>query len=308
MLLALFRLIRLVNLAIVVIAQYLVYGLLLLPPFRQAGISPALDGLHFSLLVLVTVLITAGGYIINDIIDAPGDQANRPERWVVGRTISQRQAYQWYWGSNILGLALALYLAWQVGNIFLAGLHPLAVGLLYLYSAYLKRQVLSGNFLVSLFCAGVAGIVWFAERAGFAALCQELPERAGQAGWAITWYMVFAFLATMFREIVKDMEDAPGDASTDCRTLPLQWGIPAARGIAASFGLGLLFFLLYLPFSQPAFFEARGLAYLAALVVLPLLAALILLLRAQDKPDFHLVSQLAKLIMLSGLGMLFFLA
>jgi 4-hydroxybenzoate polyprenyltransferase len=308
MILVFLRLIRPVNLAIVAITQYLVYGWLLLPPFRQAGISPALDGEHFSILVLVTLILTACGYIINNIFDAASDAVNRPERLLVGRDVSLPQAWRWYGGAHTWGLALALYLAWQVGNILLAGLYPLAAVLLHFYSTSLKRQVLSGNILVALFCAGVAGIVWFAEREGFAALARELPDQAGRAGWVITWYMVFAFLATMFREIIKDMEDAPGDRIARYRTLPVEWGVPAARGIAAAFGLGLLLFLLYLPFSQLSFFSTSGLAYLATLVVLPLLAALLLLLRAQDKADFHLVSQLAKLIMLSGLGMLLFLA
>ena len=83
MLKALLRLVRFPNLVIVALTQYLLYYGLLLPAFRQYSLEPALDGEHFSLLVAVTLLISAGGYVINDIVDFRIDLINRPDKVVI---------------------------------------------------------------------------------------------------------------------------------------------------------------------------------------------------------------------------------
>ncbi|MCB0571814.1 MAG: geranylgeranylglycerol-phosphate geranylgeranyltransferase [Phaeodactylibacter sp.] len=308
MILALFRLIRLPNLVIVALTQYLVYYILLIPAFRQAGIAPALDGLHFNLLVITTVLITAGGNIFNDIVDFRIDLANRPEKVVINRKIRKETAYWLYFCINLLGFVTALYLAFYVNKVYLANLFPLAVSMLFLYSTHFKRLPFVGNFLIALFCAGVAGIIWFAEREGFETLRGVAPEKAAQAGLAITWYMVFAFMSTMFREIIKDMEDLQGDLGANCRTIPALWGIGVGKASAAFFGLGLLAFLIYLPFRQPEWFTRPSLYYLFFVIALPLSIALVLLIRSNGKKAFYNLSQLAKLIMLSGLAMLLLLA
>ena len=305
---ALLRLVRFPNLVIVALTQYLLYYILLLPAFRQQGLEPALDDSHFSLLVAVTVLITAGGYVINDIVDFRIDLINRPTRVVINRQIRVQSAYWLYFCFNLLGFLIALYLSFHIECIPLANLFPLAVILLFVYSTYLKSRAVVGNLLISFFCAGVAGIVWFAEREGFKGLLGRDPQLAGHIGSIISWYMVFAFLSTMFREVIKDMEDLQGDVGANCRTIPARWGLPVARAIAAAFGLGLAAFLVYLPLSMPALFTSLGVLFLIFCILLPLFLAMIRVFRAQNKEQFHQLSQLAKLIMLGGLAMLLFLA
>ena len=297
MLRALLRLVRFPNLAIVALAQYLIYYILLLPAFQQYNLEPILDDAHFSLLVAVTVFITAGGYVINDIIDFRIDLVNRPDKVVINRQIRVQSAYWLYFCFNLMGFLLALYLSFHVECIPLANLFPLAVALLFLYSTYLKRQALVGNLLIALFCAGVAGIVWFAEREAFRELIEQAPALAGRIGSIISWYMAFAFLSTMFREVVKDMEDVQGDVGANCRTIPVRWGMKVAKGVAAAFGLG-----------RPGLFTELSLAFLIFGVLAPLLLALVWVFRAREKKQFYRLSQLAKLIMLGGLAMLFFLA
>lgn len=305
---ALLRLVRFPNLLIVALTQCLLYYILLLPAFRQYGLAPALDGPHFGLLVAVTVLITAGGYVINDIVDFRIDLINRPEKVVVNRQIRVQSAYWLYFCFNLMGFLIALYLSFHVECIPLANLFPLAVALLFFYSTYLKRLAILGNLLVAFFCAGVAGIVWFAERESFRELMEQAPALAGRIGGIISWYMAFAFLSTMFREVIKDMEDVQGDVSADCRTLPVRWGMRAAKGVAASFGVGLAVFLIHLALSQPMLFTELSLVFLIFSVLAPLLLALIWIFGAREKEHYHRLSQAAKVIMLGGLAMLFFLA
>lgn len=42
-------------------------------------------------------------------------------------------------------------------------------------------------------------------------------------------YTAFAFLMTLIREIVKDMQDVKGDGRSHCRTIPIVWGMKAAQ-------------------------------------------------------------------------------
>ena len=308
MLKALLRLVRFPNLLIVALTQYLLYYELLLPAFRQYSLQPALDDEHFSLLVAVTLLISAGGYVINDIVDFRIDLINRPDTVVINRQVRVQSAYWLYFCFNLLGFLISLYLSFHIECIPLANLFPLAVILLFVYSTYLKSRPIVGNLLIALFCAGVAGIVWFAEREPFQQLLEQAPAIAGRLGGIISWYMAFAFLSTMFREIVKDMEDVQGDVGANCRTIPVRWGIRVAKGIAAAFGLGLAVFLIYLPLGSPELFTRTSLVFLVFGILLPLFLALIWVFRAHEKEQFHRLSQLTKFVMLSGLGLLLLLA
>jgi 4-hydroxybenzoate polyprenyltransferase len=118
-------------------------------------------------------------------------------------------------------------------------------------------------------------------------------------------YSCFAFFSTLFREIVKDMEDMDGDAQT-CRTLPIVLGKTAAKWVA--FASGILFLLYAYRFVrlqllaqqvwQPILF--------IFLIVLPWFWAFFRLFQAKEKADFTRLSAFAKIIMLSGLLLLLF--
>ena len=62
------RLVRFPNLVIVVLTQYLLQYAILMPTIHRLGMQPVLPHFPFFLLVLSTVLIAAGGYIVNHAI------------------------------------------------------------------------------------------------------------------------------------------------------------------------------------------------------------------------------------------------
>ena len=83
------KLIRAKNLVIVAITQYLLQYLVVYPYHAESSTQPVLDLLHFSLLVLVTVLVAAGGYIINDLKDIEIDKINKPNERAIENGISE---------------------------------------------------------------------------------------------------------------------------------------------------------------------------------------------------------------------------
>ena len=301
---SLFRLIRLPNLLIVALVQSLLYFRLLLPAFAQQGINPRLNTLEFLFLVLATLCTTACGYIINDLYDYEMDLLNRKAKVIVNEKISAQTCIWIYALLGYFGFMFSLYLAFRIGQVYMMGLYVLSFALLFLYTRILKKRPLLGNMLVALFCSGVAGLVCLAELPGWWALQNVAPQTAQALQSIINWYCAFAFFSTLFREIVKDLEDKPGDAAAGCRTFPIVAGDAAAKFLAMAMAGLLLVLLGGLFIYQVPGFSTRF--YIGALigVVAPLIYAIYLLQNAQTPSDYHRISTLAKVVMLAGVLLL----
>ncbi len=294
------KLIRFPNLAIVALTQYLLQYLVLVPALREASLRPILDPFHFALLVTTTILIAAGGYLINDLLDYEADLVNKPEAVFVNRIFAKQIVWIFYWSTILIGFAIAWYLAIYVRKLPLVLIYPAAVLLLYLYSKWFKKMPLIGNVVVAVFCAFVAGVVLFADRENFA-------QMTGQ-GWEVAvlfgGYLWFAFLSTLLREIVKDIEDMEGDAQLGLQTLPLRFGEKNAKGWAIGIGAALLIslmvFVLWLWQRQ-----ASGSAIFTIVsVAIPLCYLIFLIVKADTKMDYTKASLIAKILMLLGLVLL----
>lgn len=303
---ALFRLIRLPNLIIVSLTQFLLYYQVIRPAIAEIEFPPRFDAVHFTLLVFVTVLITAIGYVINDILDYPVDQINRPEGLIVERKISFQASYWLIAVMSLTGFFIALYLSFFVRQLHLLFLYPAALAGLYLYSAFLKKQWLIGNLLIGLYCAGAGAVLWLAELPALKQVAREDPDLAFLTQTLFLWFAGFAFLATVFREIIKDMEDLKGDQKGGYRTLPIKMGVETARKTAFTAGLILLTFIGYYGWTYRDQFSNSAVLYILLAVAMPLLGTLSYLWKAQSSRQFHQISQLAKFIILTGILLLLF--
>ncbi|MCI5080245.1 MAG: geranylgeranylglycerol-phosphate geranylgeranyltransferase [Saprospiraceae bacterium] len=304
---ALLRLIRFPNLLIVILTQFLLFELIR-QTFDQANIELVLSLQPFSYLVFVTVLITAAGYIVNDILDLSIDRINKPHKVIIGKRIRVASAYWLYFICFLVGFIISLYLAYYVKRLYLLSIFPIAFMGLFLYSSRFKKLPLIGNFTIAVYCAGVAGILLLAEQSGLRELAAQQADKARFLKGIFYWYMAFAFLSTMFREIVKDMEDIKGDQSAGCRTLPIQAGMQVTRWVATAFGVSLLILVPWMSSQIPFLAEQTTTwVFLGLAIMLPILVALVLLWRAQEKRHFHRLSQLAKFIMFTGILFLIFI-
>jgi 4-hydroxybenzoate polyprenyltransferase len=281
-----------------------------MPDILRLGLQPVLPDFPFFLLVLSTVLIAAGGYIVNDIEDVEIDKLNKPEhKRIVGRVYPIKTTWWMYHFCSVSGFVISLYLAFYVQNLVQLLIYPAAVFLLYAYSRWFKRQPLTGNLVVSFFCAFVAWVVFYAQNLSPTfSFFLKTPELAS-VQLTFVGYAVFAFLSTLFREIIKDIEDAEGDLAGNCRTLPIVIGVPKSKIVAMLVGIIFLFFIAYFSFILCLHPEASGrgvndwtkIIILNTTVSLPIIYALFLLSKAAEKKDFTFLSRLAKMIMLSGL-------
>src|SRR5581483_10122276 len=109
-----FRLIRPLNLLMILFTQYMVRYALLYPIFKAlAGIGLQLHETIFALLSFAFVLMAAGGYIINDYYDVKIDTVNKPDKVIIGRQLKPVNALTLYWILSIVGLASGCWASYK---------------------------------------------------------------------------------------------------------------------------------------------------------------------------------------------------
>ena len=293
-----FKLIRWKNLVIVALTQYLIRYTLLIPFVDFLS----LNDMQFLLLVISTVLVAAAGYIINDYFDIQVDQLNK-RKIIVGNSIKRREAMALHFIFSGLGIGIGFYLGYKIGMWNLGFINLFSASALWLYSTHFKRNYLSGNLLISLLSALVLIIV---------ALYDILPASEQNDINAIVVfkiiciYAAFAFITTLIREIVKDLEDLEGDQKMGYETYAIVSGKKKAKNIVQTLSLLTILGVACILYSQ---FQADLYSFLYVLffVEFPFLYFVWKLKNAEKSADFHSLSILIKIIMLSGtLSMLVF--
>lgn len=308
-----FKLIRWQNLLIVALTMVMMRYFIIMPllskvPVTMAGVQGGTAFLEsclpltdFIILVLSTVLITAGGYVINDYFDIRTDLINRGEV-IVGTKIPRRLAMMLHSVFNILGVAGGFYVSARAGYFLLGVLFLFVSGLLYFYSASYKRQFLIGNLIVALLTAMVPLMVIVYEWPALFRFYSETVAEMPRLGFLFYWvggFALFAFLTTLAREIIKDIEDFEGDLAYGRNTMPVIIGVTGSKIVAVSLII-ITAALLYLAW----FFFVHDnitLIYISAVITLPLLYVIFQVTVSKTRRQMHAASNLMKIIMLAGI-------
>ncbi len=299
------RLFRFPNLVVVALTQYLVYYRIIWPALASEGIEGLLGPWKFFELCTVTLLITASGYLVNDLQDVKTDEINRPGTNPI--ELLGKDTVLWLYATTLLGgFLVSLLLAFRLDEKALLMIFPLAVGILSVYSTGIKRIPVLGNLLVAFYCAGVPGILVLAERSNLRKLLMINPERGVDTLRICLLFMVFAFVATLLRELVKDLEDLRGDEAVGRRTIPVMWGVPTSVKLAILLG-GMVIFAILSPIflGWPAFMAPPMVGCISVLL-LGLVYILFRLQRARTPGEYHRLSTELKFFLLAGLGLLVF--
>jgi 4-hydroxybenzoate polyprenyltransferase len=269
-------------------------------PGSAVPISLQLPWYDFTVLVLATVLITAGGYVINDYFDIKTDLINKGEV-IVGTKIPRRKAMMWHNTLNVAGVVAGFYISWRVGYFWMGLLFLVVSGLLYFYSASYKRQFLVGNFVVALLTGMVPMLVaiyeWPSMYRFYAVYASPPPDLSIIFYW-IGGFAIFAFLTTLTREIIKDIEDFEGDQAYGRNTVPVVTGIFTAKMIAVlliAVTIGLLYAVWYFFLN-----DKITLAYLSVAVVVPLFYVVCKVIRSSGRKQLHAASRMMKIVMMAG--------
>lgn len=307
--LAFFRLIRWQNLVFIALTQCLFYYCIISPalPDSYLQLIRKTNDCLFILIVLASVLIAAAGYIINDYFDINIDQINKPETRVVEKIIKRRWAIIFHLFFTISGLAVSIYISFH-SNVLIALGNTACAILLWFYSTTFKKKLLSGNIIIAALTAWVILVMYFAFYPSDKNDLYNDIASAFQYIFKLAFlYAGFAFIISIIREVVKDIEDMEGDAKYGGKTMPISWGIPVAKMFVAVWITVLIAILIIVQLYVLQLKWWWSIAYCFVLVTLPLVWVLLKLYQAQTPKDYHRLSSIIKWVILTGiLSMLFF--
>jgi 4-hydroxybenzoate polyprenyltransferase len=268
------RLIRWPNLLMIILTQYFVRIFLIGP--RSHWLEDLRDQSLF-LISFSTVLIAAAGYIINDYFDVKIDLVNKPQRVVIGRYLRRRQAMTIHQILSIIGCFTGLCVSkW----VFLCC--AISVFLLWCYSAYFKKKPFIGNFLVAFMTAFSLLILLFYYKQNH----------------TLVWlYIIFSFIISLIRELIKDIEDIKGDGIYGGQTLPILWGIRPTKRLIYILSLwfvGTTIALLYV-------IDNNRIIFVFIFILLVFLRLIYNLYIADTQRAYVFLSRFCKYIMLLGI-------
>lgn len=301
------KLIRYPNLFFIALTQILFYFKIVLPVF--AG-DPLLSVVDFFLLMSASIAIAAAGYIINDYFDMDIDFINKPERMIIGRTVSRRWAMLLHMLMSLTGLFLTAIVSMHLGSLWLLFMNFLSVFLLLLYSSTFKKKLIIGNVIISLLTAWVIISLFVAAFKWNDLEYMNAKQSVLSTLYKYTIvYAAFAFVVSLIREVVKDAEDQIGDKQYGCTTMPIKWGETGTKiflfvwifVLAASLLSILVAQTLSIALYDFFNFKTWGQSILLLILLLQLIMMVRKLKRASVPNDYSVISRDLKIFMLTGI-------
>ena len=301
------RLVRWSNLLFLAALVWLMEKWVAVPVLDKAVFGEQLPGYMLLLIILATVFIAAGGYVINDYFDVKIDRINRPDEVIVTRSVSKPAAMRLSLCLSGIGIVCGIITAILLRSLTLGILFIIIPGLLWFYSSSYKRLFMVGNLIIALLAGMTPMLVAMANVAilqlRYGTILSYTTLEHDLYAW-LGGFALFAFLLTWIREIIKDMQDQMGDRELECHSLPVVWGdmwtkIFVTGLIVLTLAIiGHLWFHV-LPF--PLGWTSLSTRYIVLGIVTPLLGVLGLLWAAKIPSDYKNCQQLVKFTMLLGM-------
>ena len=302
-----FRLIRWSNLLFLGALIYLMEKWVAVPILNQVAFGEQLAWYITLLMALATILIAAGGYVINDYFDVKIDRINRPDQVIVTRSISKPVAMRLSIILSSIGAVCGLFTAWMLRSITFGTLFIIIPGLLWFYSSSYKRLFMIGNLIIALLAGLTPLLVAIANVAQLELLYASILPYTRLEHDLYAWlggFGVFAFLLTWIREIIKDLQDKMGDRELECHSMPIVWGEMWTK-VFVTFLLVITFALIgwlwwaVLPF--PHAWNSLSTRYIALGIIVPMIGVVWLLWAAKIPSDYKTCQQVVKFMMLIGM-------
>jgi geranylgeranylglycerol-phosphate geranylgeranyltransferase len=226
-------------------------------------------------LIIAAAAATGFGNVVNDLKDVSTDRIGHPDRPLPRGEMTARAAavYAGFLAFSALASAMLVSPRHSAATAI-----PLL--LLVLYARYLKGTPLIGNIVVSLLVA-------------YALLFGGLDAPRIDRLFVPA---ILAFLLNLAREIIKDLEDKPGDSAAGIATTAT---LPPSAIKTILFSTSTLYlFLLFIPYVLNHFGNLYAL--ISTVVIIPLQIFWIILFTKKE-PRLSLISLMIKLEMAAGL-------
>ena len=286
------KLIRIQNLFILFLIQFLLHYFVI----KNNG------EVAFYLLATITFLISAGGYIINDIYDVKSDLINKKENVIIGDEISSRHAIFWYYLFNLVSISLSFILVYWVNNYPLIFIFLFTIYILWRYSKKHQHLLLIGNIIVALLsCLSIYNVYLFSDYS------LRISFHIDWEFYTTIAFVFFSFFLTLSREIIKDLEDTEGDKLMRSKNIASTFSLNKIKWIVSILLIIVLIPLLcVLVFLVDEFIYFYSVKLLFLSIYFSHICFLIIytiykIKLSEKKPNFTRVSQLIKFIMILGI-------
>ena len=270
---SMFSVIRGYNIPIIALAQYL-SAIFILAPEKRA-LSVLLD-FNLFIIVIVSSLTIASGYIINNFYDSEKDLINRPNKSQLDRLVSQKTKLKVYFTVNFIVFLLSFFVSFRAVLFF-----STYIFLIWFYSHKLKKMAIVGNMTAAF----LAVLPFFAILLYYKNIYPQIFAHAN-----------FLFLLLIIREIIKDLENIKGDIANDYQTIPVMFGESTAKKI-----ITLLTVLTIIPiYFLVEIFEVGYMDIYFYMSLIILIFFLQKLWKSNSKPDYLKLHNMLKFLVVSG--------
>ena len=260
----------------------------------QSYIDLALTDFNYILLVLSTVCIAAGGAVMQHIMNQEEDEIKQPKHRLVGTTISEAAAYNWYIGLTIVGVGIGFYLANVIYKPTFASLFVLVATLLYVQATNLKQIPLLGNCITALLVAiSIAVIALFDI---FPATDISNKVRMSEVFGILIDYAVLGFGLTLIKELLRDIKNRATDDMLGNNTVVTRFGLNKAKSLLGVIIIVVLGAILY--YCNTFLFELTiALSFILLTMVGPLLFMGIKLITSTTRKEFALLERTLQVVL-----------
>ncbi len=277
---SLLSVIRGYNILVLIAAQYLAAIFIFSP---NKVLRNVVFDLHLFFIVLATISVVAGGYIINNFYDSKADKINRPIKAGLDSLISQKTKLSLYFLLNFIGVLVAFLVSWRAALFFSVYIFGI-----WFYSHKLKKFPLTGL----LAATSLTLLPFFAVFVYFKNFSKIIFVHAA-----------FLFLVIMVRELVKDLENLKGAVISNYSTFPVAYGERKTKLLSV-----FLLFLTLVPvvflFNYPAISYMQYYFYVA---MFSLIIIGVILFKSDKTRHYTIIHTALKLLLLLGVFSLVFI-
>jgi geranylgeranylglycerol-phosphate geranylgeranyltransferase len=221
----------------------------------------------FAYAILAAFVICGAGDAINDYFDRNIDKVNAPRRPIPSCRVTAQSTLAYFIVLSVVGITLAYFvsttfLAIAAFNWLIAAVYPWRAKKIPVVKNIFVAYLAASSFIAAGFVSGIT-----------------LPL-------ILIFLIAIAFIVTLGREIVKDIEDITGDLKAGIKTLPTLIGEKPAKAIAY-----ILLAIACITLLLPLYFQLLSYYYLAGAIPAIAICAYSLRLNA------HKAQKLLKLAM-----------
>ena len=286
------QLIKYKNLALLAFLQVILrYGFL-----KPQNVWQSLNTFQFALLVIATISIAGGYYVINALFEDSNEFSSL--------NISETNAYYVYAFLSIIGVVIGMYLSNVIQKPGFIALFILTVALGYFQATTIKDIFILGWLIQPLLFSFSFLIIAVFDL--FPATYDQNREVMTLLFSILKDYAFFAFVIQLVREIIKETEQSILHTSSSNASLVKYLGVQktnyciAALLIAPS--IYLIYYTLVYLLASNLFLSVL---FVSVAVIAPMLIGGIKIINASESKDYNQVRLLLKYVLMNAIFLLY---